>query len=423
MTRPVLLGAIWSLFLLASCLNLSYLLRRFPTPPKYAWLWITLIALFARLIPNVILPMGAEYDIESFRIAGSLILQREDVYASPLAIDRHPYLPLQMYWMAAAVWIADNLNLSYVAVFRLLPIFSDLGVALLLFQIIRVKDQQAAFHGALWYALNPISVFVSAYHGQFDGLPILLIMVALYYLGRSTWLSGMWMGFAILAKSWPVLALPALIQGVRKLREKGYFLLFASLVPLIGVIAYSILFKADVWNVLTRALSYNRGVGVFGYTYFIRLLWWLDLVNQKVFEFAINYGRFLTLAILGLVWIVRGRKEAPAAGILTVLITFFAVTHAFSIQYLGWLIPFGILNSEYRWLKWYSLAAFGYMSLVYFTLILDNSITRLLPWPQADMFIIIPASIPVWLVCLAWMLTRLRGDRSITGEVEPALKI
>jgi len=216
LTRPVLLGAIWSLFLLASCLNLRYLLRKYPTPPKYAWLWITLIALFARLIPNVILPMGAEYDIESFRIAGSLILQGKDVYASPLAIDRHPYLPLQMYWMATAVWIADNLNLSFVAIFRLLPIFADLGVALLLFQILRVKDQPAAFHGALWYALSPIPVFISAYHGQFDALPIFLIILALYYLGRSSWLSGTWMGLAILAKSWPVLALPSLIQGVRK---------------------------------------------------------------------------------------------------------------------------------------------------------------------------------------------------------------
>ena len=419
MTRPVLLGAIWSLFLLASCLNLRYLLRKYPTPPKYAWLWITLIALFARLIPNVILPMGAEYDIESFRIAGSLILQGKDVYASPLAIDRHPYLPLQLYWMAAAVWIADNLNLSYVAVYRLLPIFADLGVALLLFQILRVKDQPAAFHGALWYALSPIPVFISAYHGQFDALPIFLIILALYYLGRSSWLSGTWMGLAILAKSWPVLALPSLIQGVRKLRDKGSLILFAFLIPLIGVIAYSILFKAEVWNVLTRALAYNRGVGVYGYTYFFRLLWVLDLVNKQVFEFVINYGRLLTLAILGLVWIVRGRKEAPAAGILTVLITFFAVTHAFAIQYLGWLIPFGILNSEYRWLKWYSLAAFGYMALVYFTLILDNSITRLLPWPEADLFIIIPASIPVWLLSLAWMFTRLRGSHSRTAEVVP----
>ena len=415
------MGAIWSLFLLASCLNSSYLIRKFPNPPKYPWLWITLIALFARLIPNVILPVGAEYDIESFRIAGSLILQGKDVYASPLAIDRHPYLPLQMYWMATAVWIADNLNLSFVAIFRLLPIFADLGVALLLFHIIRVKDQQAAFHGALWYALCPIPVFVSAYHGQFDALPIFLIILALHYVGKSTWLSGAWLGFAILAKSWPVLALPSLIKGERKLREKASLMLFAFLIPLIGVTVYSILFKADVWNVVNRALSYNRGVGVYGYTYFFRLLWGFDLVNKQVFEFAINYGRFLTLAIMGLVWISRARKEAPAAGILTVLITFLAVTHAFAIQYLGWLIPFGVLNSEYRWLKWYSLAAFGYMSLVYFTLILDNSITRLLPWPQADLFIIIPASIPVWLVCLAWMLSRLRGSRSITGGVEPAL--
>ena len=205
---------------------------------------------------------------------------------------------------------------------------------------------------------------------------------------------------------------------MRKLREKGYFILLTCLIPLAGVTAYAILFQADIWNVFTKALSYNRGVGVYGYTYFFRLLWALDLVNIGVFEFIINFGRFITLALLGLVWIVRARKEAPAAGILTVLLTFFTVTHAFAIQYLGWLIPFGILNSEYRWLKWYSFAAFGYMALVYFTLILDNSITRLLPWPEADLFIIIPASIPEWLISLAWMVTRMRRSSSIITGVE-----
>jgi Gpi18-like mannosyltransferase len=206
------MGAIWSLFLLVSCLNIRYLTPKSLTSPKYAWLWITFVALIARLIPNAILPMGAGYDIESFRIAGNLVLQRQDVYASPLAIDRHPYLPLQMYWMAAAVWIADNLNLSFVTVYRLLPIFADLGVALLLFQILRAKDHQGAVYGALWYALCPIPVLISAYHGQFDALPILLILAALYYLGRKSWLIGIWLGFAILAKSWPVLTLPSLLQ-------------------------------------------------------------------------------------------------------------------------------------------------------------------------------------------------------------------
>jgi hypothetical protein len=289
-----------------------------------------------------------------------------------------------------------------------LPIFTDVGIALLVFKILRARDYQAAMFGAVWYALCPIPVFISAYHGQFDALPILLILAALFYLERASWLSGIWLGLAILAKSWPVIALPSLFQGVSKAREKGLLILFSILIPLVGVIAYVFIFKADMWSVIARALSYNRGVGVYGYTYVLRLLWSLKLIQQQFFEYTVNYGRFLTLALLGLVWIIRARKETPEAGILTILITFFATTHAFAIQYLGWLIPFGILNSEYRWLKWYTLAAYGYMALVYFTLILNNSITRFLAWPQADLYIIIPASIPVWLISIGWLVSRLK---------------
>jgi hypothetical protein len=121
---------------------------------------------------------------------------------------------------------------------------------------------------------------------------------------------------------------------VNKLREKVYLILFATLIPVAGVIAYSLIFEANIWNVLIRALSYNRGVGVYGYTYFFRLLWAFNLLNQQVFEFVVDYGRFLTLAILGLVWMIRARKETPAAGILTAYLAFFAATHAFAIQYL-----------------------------------------------------------------------------------------
>jgi hypothetical protein len=125
------------------------------------------------------------------------------------------------------------------------------------------------------------------------------------------------------------------------------------------------------------------------------------------------YGKYITLGILGLAWWYKARKESAHAGLLTILVTFFAGTHAFSIQYLIWLIPFAILDQEYKWLRYYTLAAFAYMFLVYNTLILEMHITDLLPLPQADWFIIMPAGLPAWIVCMGWAYKRLTTDSQL----------
>jgi hypothetical protein len=52
------------------------------------------------------------------------------------------------------------------------------------------------------------------------------------------------------------------------------------------------------------------------------------------------------------------------------------------------------------------MAAFAYMFLVYHTLILEMTITNIMPWPLADTLLIIPASIPVWMVTIFWFLDR-----------------
>jgi hypothetical protein len=210
-----------------------------------------------------------------------------------------------------------------------------------------------------------------------------------------------------LDKSWPVLALPSLLWGTKSWRRGVALAWMAVAIPLIGVISYVLLFDANAWMVIKRALAYNRGVGIWGYTYFIRMLSLLAPDTGQLFAFVVNYGRYLTLAALGLVWWFWARKETPLAGFLTILVAFFALAHAFAIQYLAWLVPFAILDQDYRWLYRFTLGAFAYMFLAYFTLILGMSIDRLLPWPQADWFIIMPAGLPAWLVTLAWLRKRL----------------
>lgn len=412
MTLPLLLGSLWALFLLGVYLKLPHFLPQEGISARRAWLIVGAVALSARLAPNLVLPVGAGYDIESYQIVGDLVLRGEEVYASPATANRHPYLPLQMYWMAVARWGAAAIHLPFVKIVRLAPIGADVGIALLLFlSLRRFGSPQAAFYGGLSYALNPIPTFVSAYHGQFDAIPALCTLLALYWLDESPLAAGGWLGLGILNKSWPVLAFPSLLMGTQGWWKRLLLLGATLAVPLVGVGVYVNAFGANPKAVLERALGYNWGVGIWGYTYFFRMLSVVRPDLAVLFRWLIRYGRYLTLAALGLVWLVRARKEPPGAGVLTILVAFFAVTHAFSIQYLVWVVPFAILNQEYRWLTRYTLGAFAYMFLAYTTLILEMHITQLLPWPQADWFIIMPAGLPAWLVLIGWAGRRLLGKR------------
>jgi hypothetical protein len=406
--QALLFGMVWSLMLLAFYLFLPRLLPRTNPSTRKALLLIGLIGLTARMVPNLVLPMGAGYDIESYRIVGDLVSRGQDVYSSPDTVNRHPYLPLQMYWMAFSSWIAGDYHLPFVQTVRMAPIVADVALSLFLFfRLKRSREPRDALLGGLIYALNPVPVFVSAYHGQFDALPLFAIVMALHLIEESPLLAGGWLGLGILDKSWPVLAFPSLFNSNRSWRARLFFVAAMVVLTAFGVALYMRLFHADLRSIVERALGYNWGIGVWGYTYFVRMLSVFNPDSTGLFHWFIRNGRYFTLISLSVVWFMRARKEAAAAGLLTILVTFLAITHAFSIQYLVWIVPFAILTLQWRWLARYTLGAFAYMLLTYTTLILAMNITKLLPWPQADWYIIMPAGLPAWLVLIGWTKARL----------------
>ena len=239
---PIFLGIIWAITLLG-LFSAALCLNRWFTQISLgrALLLVAMVALCVRLIPNLFLPMGAGYDIESYQIVGNLVLHKENVYTSQEAMRRHPYLPLQMYWMAFSLWFAQTFNLPFVKIVRLAPIFADAGIATWI--TLRLHNRlplPSAFRGGLLYALNPLTVFVSAYHGQFDAIPVLLTLVAIEMIEVSPLGSGLVLGLGILDKSWPVLALPSLLAAVRNWRQRFSLALGCVLSPAWGTLAYAL---------------------------------------------------------------------------------------------------------------------------------------------------------------------------------------
>ena len=120
------------------------------------------------------------YDIASFRRVAEILPQGGTVYDSPLVAGRHPYLPFQLYLIWGAGYISAVSRLPFVLFVKLVPILADAVLAVLIFKIALNSGQTlaSASRWSLLYALNPVSILVSAYHEQFDAETALLLVLA-----------------------------------------------------------------------------------------------------------------------------------------------------------------------------------------------------------------------------------------------------
>jgi len=371
-------------------------------------LWsIVLLGLILRIVPAMLLNGQPNYDLDSYALVSQHVLAREDVYASNDTSDRHPYLPLQMYWVGFAQWIAKYSGIPFPFVVKLAFIAADLLIIVVIYQWLNRNKKFSPILGASLYAVNPIAIYISAYHGQFDSVPILFGLLALMTASSSPGLSGVWLGLGVWVKSWPVLIAPSIWITLRRWKARLIFSLFLIIIPILGVEIYKQLFNTDLQQLFTKVLGYNHGIGLWGYTYLLRLLTLVFPSTKDVISTYFYISRFITVAILIFVFLKVVKKQDASGQTLTILISFLAFSHAFSIQYLLWVIPFAIIEKDILWLRRYTLAALSYCFLVYNTVIYNMNISNLMPWSKADLMIVIPASIPAWLVLLSWAIWRI----------------
>ena len=154
-----------------------------PGEARFAWA-LVLIAAGARLI------------------AGGLVTGTEDVglsweMARSVVEGRNPYVDALAAWpplwpslAALAVRLGAILMIPSHLAIKLWPIAADVAIALTLFSWKRISaPPRAAFRFALLWALNPVSIYITAIHGNFDSLPALALLMAVLFAraeGRAT---------------------------------------------------------------------------------------------------------------------------------------------------------------------------------------------------------------------------------------------
>jgi hypothetical protein len=374
---------------------------------------VVVIALVVRLIPAVVLPRGAGYDIESFRRVSETFLKGEGVYSSPLVSGRHPYFPLQVYLIGAAMWLSRGTGLPFILTVKWAPILADSVLAVLIFQAVQRLSgfTGQAFVSSLLYALNPISVLVSAYHGQFDAEPAFLLALSWYFwhFGSSSErrivLSALALGFAVLNKTWPALFLPIVLLRLRSTRQRLAYGLITLAIPITFTVLYVVAFREDPSPLLKRALTHAGVPGWWGPGAVVSVVGAMTGWGEPVLNWLAHYGRWFVFAGVGLCyWLTR--RQASVEALVTALLVLYVSTSGFGLQWVLWVVPFALLAGDVRGLDWYVLGTLVYMLPSYYGYHLDSTLANAISFERLAVLMHICA-IPAWVITLVWVIRRL----------------
>lgn len=294
---------------------------------------IIILALFLRLA-LIFLSLNIDnYDLQSYFLIGELTYKKINIYPQ-IANLHHPYFPAFLY-IESFAYLLGKLGgfgkLGTILIIKFIISLFDIGNTYLVY-LISKKNLKKAF----LYAINPVSILIFAFHGQFDSIPIFFLLLSIYFLSSLSSLLGcLFLSLAIMIKTWPALFI---FTFFKRLKNKKLILLLL-IFPIISILMYRFFFNSKVVEIFKTLISYQGLWGIWGLSVFlgqIRLRW------QKLATFL--------FIIFFFIFSLKIKRKNIINEILTLLFFFFTFTTNFSIQYLSWLIPFlTIVKPKYYW--------------------------------------------------------------------------
>jgi len=328
---------------------------------------------------------AATFDAISYAIVGDAVSSGHDVYS---ATSRYNYSPVWSFVLAAFWRLAGGELVRFIVFIGLMLNAADAVVAWLLLRIARSDPRvggNAARRMALLFLSNPVSVIVTCYLRQFDGLAILFLLVAVAAASRET-TRGRWTASLSLAASLLVKHVTALHPLVFARRRRGGLPVSLSVLPYavfaLSFVPYLASFRAIRDNV------FLYGTGLMGPR------------GQRpggLQTFLVGGGgnRYLFLAVFAAVVgaaLHLGRRLPLPRACLLLSVAVLAGAPGFAAQYLVWPIALGSL-----------FPSAGYALLTTLGAAFMVSEAKLLPTPVA-----VPA-VGAWLGAFVWLVLEVRS--------------
>ena len=334
-----------------------------------------LAALAARLA--LLRTFPGNYDTESYGIVAGIARRGGDVYRETL---RYNYSPLWAGVVVGAEAAARAAGVSSTAVLGLLLLAGDVATSVLVYRLVRRRrDAPAAAFAALFFFANPVSILVSSYHLQFDGLAILALLgaVLLSEAGRDLPAAA-------------ALTLSLLIKHVAGLhpllfrRRPGWRGFVPVILPYLGFAASFLPYLAS-WRDIGQQVFLYRGVtGNYGIEALVLLPGVPDWAPVPIFFAAVAVALHL----------LRRTELRRASLLLFLVVLVFAP--GFGRQYCVWPVALGALFAGPGFFL-YSLVAGAFLVGALF--------------PGVRSVVMLPGWYGPWWAALAWLLWELRGSR------------
>jgi hypothetical protein len=272
-----------------------------------------------------------------------------DVSWNPYETKRlYPYPPPWAAVEAASGWASRRGILPFAVAVKLPVVAADLLIVAALGAM--VTSGRASPLAPWLYAAHPVSLLVGSAHGQFDAIPLLLVLVAVRYLDRGRRdASALALALAIATKSFPVLLLPFLAWGRGSSARSA--LRYAGLALAPGALLLAPFAVRDA-PALVRELFGYSGIADFGWAALARGGEWLatgalSRSEARYWPLAAALSKALFLAA----WLAlavafrtgRLRMSAAAASLLAILV-FVTLYGLLSAQYLLWPVPLALVR-------------------------------------------------------------------------------
>ncbi|HJT45942.1 MAG TPA: glycosyltransferase 87 family protein [Chthoniobacterales bacterium] len=283
------------------------------------------------------------------------------IFFSNFPVFNHP--PLTAYYLELIGALSkspflQNCGITFPFLIRLPGIVADFISVVVLMQIRgRIPGRQIPVWSVLLFALSPVSLMVSGFHGNTDPIMTMLLLVSAYMcLRNQPVLCGIFFALSCQIKIIPLLLLPIPLFFWLKRGKAAPFVAAWGLLtvalwiqPLTG---FPVLFFRNV-------IAYSSYWGGWGISFWLKLTHWSQF-NGGFFNLPLA-ATLVTLLlkvgiILGVLTMAWRRRHLSDAGLIDSLacawLVLFVFAPSISPQYMVWLAPFVLLLSPklYGWL-------------------------------------------------------------------------
>jgi hypothetical protein len=276
--------------------------------PKFSSRWQFMAAFLCIIILGTAIRLylafffDGNFDMKSYDIVSNLFIQGQNIYHET---TRYNYSPLWLTVLGLLKQIPVNISFSFIV--RCFLTCIDLLTLIVLIGIARLEkiSDDGLIVVALLFYLNPVSFLITGYHGQFDNLALVCILIGLYMFLKNN--GSAW---AVAATSWMAFSTGVFVKhivvgqyltGVNNLFKKPLHVILAVLVTLTFFLASFLPYwSTGSQGIIRNVFLYSSIPGIYGISSLINLpsLKFVFIIGVLVYPFLIHKREIITQFLL-----------------------------------------------------------------------------------------------------------------------------